>query len=64
MGRIKTKLLKSVGQEFFSKFSDRASTDFKTNKELVKSELIGGSKKSRNIIAGYLTRLRRKETIL
>jgi small subunit ribosomal protein S17e len=60
MGRIKTKLTKSVTTEMFSKYSEDFTTDFTKNKEVVNKSQQGASKKLRNIIAGYATRLKKQ----
>lgn len=57
MGRIKTQLIKRLGTEIVKKAEDRLSTDFDENKPVV-AELLGeASKKMRNTVAGYVTRL-------
>jgi small subunit ribosomal protein S17e len=61
MGRIKTTFIKNVGQELFQSHSEEFSTEFSKNKEVVNKFLIVKSKKMRNIIAGYITSLKRQE---
>lgn len=61
MGRIKTKLTKSVTNEMFSLHSDEFQTEFSKNKEVVNKFQTGASKKLRNIIAGYATRMKKKQ---
>lgn len=61
MGRIKTKLTKSVTTEMFGMYSENFTTDFNKNKEVVNKSQQGASKKLRNIIAGYATRLKKQE---
>lgn len=61
MGRIKTKLIKAVTNELFAKHNAEFTTDFAPNKELVNQIQDGASKKLRNIIAGYATRLKQQE---
>ena len=56
MGRIKTKLVKRFSHEIFEKFDKDLSNDFEKNKILVRDNT-NASKKMRNVIAGYLTRL-------
>lgn len=62
MGRIKTKLVKRMSNELISAHSDEFSTDFDENKEKAESFMEFPSKKIRNIIVGYVTRLKKKET--
>ncbi|OYT42737.1 MAG: 30S ribosomal protein S17e [Candidatus Aenigmarchaeota archaeon ex4484_224] len=61
MGRIKTEFIKKIGQKIYLQYRDRITTDFDKNKELVKEVLKIESKKVRNIVTGYITRLKRKE---
>jgi small subunit ribosomal protein S17e len=61
MGRIKTRLVKSITHSLLEGYSDRFSTNYEENKLKV-SELVDvKSKKLRNIIAGYVTRIMKSE---
>lgn len=62
MGRIKTTFVKNISNELFSKHSEEFSTDFSKNKEVVDKFLNVKSKKMRNIIAGYLTSLKKQHS--
>jgi len=57
MGRIKTLPIKRVTGEIFDSYKDRLTVDYKKNKEFLGTITEIKSKKIRNIIAGYLTRL-------
>lgn len=57
MGRIKTALIKRVTFKLLEKHKEKFTTDFTKNKELVGQFTDVTSRKIRNIIAGYLTRL-------
>ncbi len=61
MGRIKTKLVKALTNEVFSKYGSEITTDFDENKKVIDSVQIGASKKLRNVIAGYATRMKKQE---
>jgi small subunit ribosomal protein S17e len=61
MGRIKTTLVKRVSQDLMAQHSGRFTTSFDANKERVGELADVPSKKIRNIIAGYVTRLKQKE---
>ena len=61
MGRIKTKLIKSLTNEVYQKYQDRFTTDFGKNKEVIKAVERGASPKIRNIISGYATRMKKKD---
>lgn len=61
MGRIKTKLIKRVTLKLVKEHRDQFKEDFETNKELVEKFAEIPSKKLRNIIAGYVTRLMKEK---
>jgi len=61
MGRIKTQLIKRVTLDLFSKHSKDFKKSFDENKKLVEKYVDIPSKKLRNIIAGYITRLKKSE---
>ena len=61
MGRIKTTLIKRKTKELLKLHGDKFTADFEQNKVLTNQYTSGGSKKIRNIIAGYMTRLKKKE---
>lgn len=61
MGRIKTAFIKRKTKELLKKHGTHFSADFSANKELTDSFVELKSKKLRNIIAGYMTRLKKKE---
>ena len=60
MGRIKTKLVKRTGEELFRNNPNKFSEDFEDNKKVLPELTELNSKKLRNVIAGYVTRLVRK----
>ncbi|MEE9525791.1 MAG: 30S ribosomal protein S17e [Candidatus Woesearchaeota archaeon] len=57
MGRIKTKLIKRISLKIFKLHSDDLKDNFEENKVKVSEYADIPSKKIRNIIAGYVTRL-------
>ena len=57
MGRIKTMLIKRVTNELVNKHAGEFSDEFEKNKELVSGFASIPSKKLRNAIAGYVTRI-------
>lgn len=59
MGRIKTKQVKAITHDLQEKYGSEFKDNFEENKALVSSKLSGPSKKLRNIIAGYVTRLQK-----
>ena len=61
MGRIKTTFVKQRTKELLAKHGDKFTTDFEENKKVTSENIEVKSKKLRNIIAGYMTRLKKKE---
>lgn len=61
MGRIKTALIKRIGQDVYDKHKEMFTDDFGKNKEIVSKIIYIKSKKLKNIIAGYVTNLKRQE---
>jgi small subunit ribosomal protein S17e len=59
MGRIKTMLIKRTTEELMDKYSDEFTTTFDDNKRILGGKAKITSKKMRNIIAGYATRLKK-----
>ncbi len=57
MGRIKTQLIKRVTFDLLEEHRDEFSASFDENKQKVAELTDVSSKKIRNVIAGYITRL-------
>ena len=57
MGRIKTQLIKRLTFESIKQNREKFSPSFEENKKVVAELLGGASKKIRNSVAGYVTRL-------
>ena len=57
MGRIKTQLTKRISNKLIKEYGNELKKDFKENKEIVAKLASIPSKKMRNVIAGYVTRL-------
>ncbi|MFX1509881.1 MAG: 30S ribosomal protein S17e [Promethearchaeota archaeon] len=57
MGKVRTVLVKRLSRELVERYSDSFSTDFDQNKEVVDELLTNTTKRLRNRIAGYVTRL-------
>jgi len=60
MGRIKTTLVKRKGKEIYQSNPKVFKEKFAENKKLVQEHAEMDSKKLRNIIAGYITRMVKK----
>jgi small subunit ribosomal protein S17e len=61
MGRIKTQFIKRTSNDLLAKHADKFNTNFEHNKIVVGQVTDVQSKKVRNIIAGYLSRLVRNK---
>ncbi len=61
MGRVKTRFIKTIAKKLYEKHKDMFTDDYEKNKELIKQMLQIESKKLRNWIAGYITRLKSRE---
>lgn len=61
MGRIKTLLIKRVTRQIMKLHDGEFSEEFDKNKEIVNKMIIEPPKKMRNTIAGYVTRLVKRE---
>ncbi len=59
MGRIRTTLVTRTGRKLFQKHPEKFTTDFNANKLVVGELADVPSKKLRNLLAGYLTKLKR-----
>ena len=59
MGRIKTQLVKSVTHKLIEEHGEEFTKEFGKNKTLVTEFADVPSKKIRNIIAGYITRMKK-----
>lgn len=61
MGRIKNKVLKRKTKELLKLHGDQFTTDYSQNKEITRKFTKIGCKKLKNIVSGYMTRLKKKE---
>ncbi len=57
MGRIKTLQIKRITHELMGLHADKFTDNYEKNKEIVNGLISTPSKKLRNAIAGYVTRL-------
>lgn len=57
MGRIKTTLIKRISNKLYKENKDSVKKDFAGNKKLVETLVNAPSKKIRNVIGGYVTRM-------
>lgn len=64
LGRIKTSFIKNIAEELMKSYGNQFTTDFRKNKEMVKQLIDIKSKKIRNMVAGYVTKLKKIESPL
>ena len=62
MGRIKPRPLKAITENVFTENEESFTTEFSANKPKVTENIDVKSKKLRNVIAGYATRLKKRNT--
>ncbi|MCD6523014.1 MAG: 30S ribosomal protein S17e [Candidatus Diapherotrites archaeon] len=59
MGKQMSKVLKAKAIKLFSMFPDKFTTDFEKNKQILDEyKIFSYSKVDRNIVAGYITRIK------
>ncbi|UCD03003.1 MAG: 30S ribosomal protein S17e [Candidatus Aenigmatarchaeota archaeon] len=56
MGRIKTTAIKVLAREILEEHGDKFSSDFEKNKKIIDKVKKIESKKTRNVVAGYITK--------
>ena len=61
MGKVRTDTIKRISRELVRRFPDRFTGDFDSDKQVVNELVITPSKRLRNRIAGYITRLKMVE---
>ncbi|MDO8628279.1 MAG: 30S ribosomal protein S17e [Nanoarchaeota archaeon] len=59
MGRIRSTAVKRTGKKLLQTRLDKVAKDFATNKKVVDELVDVKSKKLRNVLAGYLTKIAR-----
>jgi len=57
LGKVRTEQVKRIAQELIKRHPNKFSTDFESNKKLIESLTRISSRKLRNRVAGYVTRL-------
>jgi len=62
MGRIKTLQIKRVTNKLMELHRDKFTDSLEKNREILDKLIIAESKKLNNIIAGYITRLKKKSS--
>lgn len=62
MGNIKTSFIKHIARDLFEKYAGKFAVDFEKNKQIIKGLIDTKSKRTRNVVAGYLTALKKQES--
>lgn len=57
MGKVRTEMVKRISLELLNRYKKSLSTEFEQNKQFLNEIELDVSKKLRNRIAGYITRL-------
>ena len=57
MGKVRTEMVKRISLELLNRYEKSLSTEFEQNKQFLNEIELDVSKKLRNRIAGYITRL-------
>jgi len=58
LGKVRTDTVKKASRELLRRFPERFSGDFESDKQVVNALVITPSKRLRNRITGYITRLK------
>jgi small subunit ribosomal protein S17e len=61
MGSIETSFVKHIAKDLFEKHPTMFTADFEKNKDAVNELVDIKSRRMRNIVAGYLTTLKKRE---
>jgi small subunit ribosomal protein S17e len=61
MGRIKTTLIKRIGRDIYDAHAGEFTEDYSENKKILSNFIDIKSKKLKNIVAGYVTNLKRQK---
>jgi len=64
LGKVRTEIVKRVSLELVDKYPRSFTTDFEQNKQFLNEIGLGVSKKLRNRIAGYITRIVKFELLV
>jgi ribosomal protein S17E len=62
LGKSRRVKKKRLAKELVAKYSEKITTDFEKNKELIDSVMPGVAKKKRNEVAGFLVSVLKKQT--
>ena len=57
MGKVRTDRIKRISRSLIEKYPDKFKNDFENNKKILEEVTIIRSKKMRNRIAGYISRI-------
>lgn len=63
MGKVRTEMVKRISNELVDRYERSLTTEFEQNKQFLKEIGLDVSKKLRNKIAGYITRIMKIEEV-
>ena len=63
MGRIKSTFVKTSAKKIYAKGKEEFTADFNANKAIAEKHATVPSKKLRNTIVGYITRLSKRDAL-
>ena len=63
MGKVRIEMVKRISMELVDRYERSLTTEFEQNKQFLKEIGLDVSKKLRNKIAGYITRLMKIEEV-
>ena len=58
MGKVRTETVKRTARDLMERYPDRFTADFEANKKAIAEVFTPDSKRLRNRVAGYATRIR------
>ena len=56
MGRVKSIAVRTLGDELIKEFGEKFTTDFERNKKILEEVKTIKSKRTRNILVGYISK--------
>ena len=62
MGRVRSKFVKSSAQKIYEKGSENFNTNFTENKKIVDEYASFNSKRLKNVVVGYITKLKKGDS--
>ena len=61
MGKVRTETIKRIARDLLEQYPDKFTVDYEANRQIVDQIVDSRSKRLRNRISGYVTRLKKVE---